>query len=409
MSAVRRPLSRLMGDRVPIDIGTTSLTALRAAARPGLSSPVLGHPVYETLPLSAANVATLGSDFQRVGFVWDGGHAHGEEWFDSYGVGWLALDGNLAPFEHPLETATWEGLSRHPRPKLPGRVQLADPASDAPTILDPPCPGLLDTCFMLRNGWQFMLDLTENFRIANALLDWALETITQAYDRALDALPNDPDIIVYGDDLGFESGMYLSDLDFRTFIYPRMQTLFARIRARSGAKLCVHSCGAVNSIVPDLCDLGVDMLNLDFYARNMLLPDIRAKLPKGMILHAPVNLAAIGQSVESDNGGSLALLATDVAVAMPCIAGPMDSISTPAEADRCIRGAAFVRALDMDDLQALRDLGPVKSIIRKATEAARAAEIPVLSGNDIPLGESNRREAGGMAGAQDALKLMSSN
>jgi hypothetical protein len=405
----RRSLSRKLGEVVPVDIGTTSLTALRAAARPDLAAPMTGHPVYETLPLSAANVARMGSDFQRAGFVWERDPERGEEWFDAYGVGWMVTDGNMAPFQHPLEAAGWEALSRHPRPKMPKLIQIADATSDAPVILDPPCPGLLDTCFMLRNGWQFMLDLTENFRVANALLDWALETITQAYDQALDALPGDPDVIVYGDDLGFETGMYLSDLDFRTFIYPRMQTLFARIRARSGAQLCLHSCGAVNSIVSDFCGLGVDMLNLDFYARNMLLPDIRERLPKNMILHAPVNLAAIGQSVESDNRASLALLATDVALAMPCIGGPIDNISTPAEADHCIRGAAFVRALDGDDLRALRELGPVKSIIRKATYAARAAEIPVFAEDDIPLGENHRHDAGGSTGVFEAQESMTSN
>lgn len=87
----------------------------------------------------------------------------------------------------------------------------------------------------------------------------------------------------------------------------------------------------------------------------------------------------------------------------------MDNISTPAEADHCIRGAAFVRALDGNDLRALRDLGPVKSIIRKATEAARAAEIPVFDGNDIPLGESHRRDAGARTGVFEAQKRMTSN
>ncbi len=409
MNDPRRSLSRKLGEVVPVDIGTTSLTALRAAARPGLVKSAVAHPVYETLPLSAANVVKLGSSFQRVGFVWEQYPGRGEEWFDAYGVGWLETDGNMAPFHHPLETATWAELSRHPRPKPPSRIQRADVENDAAVILDPPCPGLLDTCFMLRNGWQFMLDLTENFRVANALLDWALETITQAYDLALDALPGDPDVIVYGDDLGFESGMYLSDLDFRTFIFPRLQTLFARIRARSSAKLCFHSCGAVNSIVGDLCDLGVDMLNLDFYARNMLLPDVRARLPKGMILHAPVNLAAIGQSVENDNRASLALLATDIAVAMPCIAGPTDNISTPAEADYCIRGAAFVRALDADDLRALRDLGPVKSIIRKATDAARALNIPVLAENEVSLGDILRHEAREKTGTPVTSEQLTSN
>ncbi|MCL6285963.1 hypothetical protein M3P21_20815 [Ruegeria sp. 2012CJ41-6] len=306
---------------------------------------------------------------------------------DSYGVLWMETDGNFAPYDHPLEHAGWEKLSRHPRPDLPSQIQFPDPKSTATTILDPPCYGLLDTCFMLRNGWQFMLDLTENYRVANALLDWALETITEAYFTALDALPKQPDIIVYGDDLGFESGMYLSDLDFRTFIFPRLQTFFGRLRKKCGSLICFHSCGAVSSIVDDIQELGVDMLNLDFYAKNVLLPDVRKKLSRETILHTPVNAAAIGGAVMSNNKASLALLTTDIATSMPCIGGPVDNISTPEDAADAMRGVAFIRAFSNDDLRQIRDLGPVKSIIEQATKAAFNLDLPSISGDAISFGD----------------------
>ncbi|MCC0048819.1 MAG: uroporphyrinogen decarboxylase [Rhodobiaceae bacterium] len=387
MSRPMHRLATIFRERAPIDIGTTSLTAFRRQALPRHNASVIAHPIYETLPISAEDAALAGSDFQRVGFVWPREIKRGNEFIDEYGVRWLELDGNLAPFDHPLEHAGWETLNRHPLPKLPKQIQFPDPSSQAPTILDPPCPGLLDTCFMLRNGWQFMLDLTENFRVANALLDWALETVTEAYFAALDALPQAPDIIAYGDDLGFESGMYLSDLDFRTFIFPRLQTLFSRIRKRTNALICFHSCGAISSIIDDICDLGVDMLNLDFYAKNVVLEDVRRKLPGEVILHAPVNLTAIGRAAVSDNRTSLAFLASDVAKAVPCINGPIDNLSTPEEAADAMRGVAFVQALSNDDLKQLRDYGPVKSIIQKAVSVARQIEVPSLSGDGIPFGE----------------------
>lgn len=387
MSEIRHPLAQTMQERIPIDIGTTSLTAFRRTALPDHNASVIAHPIYETLPISAEEAMRIGSDLQRVGFVWPSDPNRGDEFVDSYGVRWLETDGNMAPFDHPLEHAGWEALNHHPLPKLPTLIQFSDKNCRAPTILDPPCYGLLDTCFMLRNGWQFLVDLTENYRVANALLDWALEAVTEAYITALDALPEDPDIIVYGDDLGFESGMYLSDLDFRTFLFPRLQRLFSRIRRRSGALICFHSCGAISSIVDDLAELGADLLNLDFYAKNVLLPEVRRKTPLDMILHAPVNMAAIGQAVQADNRASLALLASDLATAAPCIAGPIDNMATPAEAADTMRGVAFVRALDNDDLRQIRDLGPVKSIIQKAAAAAMDLEIPVVSGEEITFGE----------------------
>ncbi len=387
MSEVRRRLAQMMQDSIPIDIGTTSLTAFARAALPSRTASVISHPIFETLPLSAADVTCAGSNFQRVGFVWPHANDRAKDIIDSYGVRWLETDGSLAPYSHPLESAEWESLNSHPRPKLPTQIQFPDTKSDAPTILDSPCSGLLDTCFMLRSGWQFMMDLTENFRIANALLDWSLETISDAYIAALEALPKQPDIVVYADDLGFQSGMYLSDLDFRTFIFPRLQVLFARIHKQTGSLICFHSCGAISSIVDDIVALDVDMLNLDFYAKNVLFKDIRRKIPSDMILHTPVNVVALGQSIASGNRASLALLTVDIAASTPCIGGPIDILSTWSESVDAIRGSAFIRSLSNDDIKQINQFGPVKSIIEKASKEACDFDVPVFPGGDIPFGE----------------------
>ncbi|AJE48679.1 uroporphyrinogen decarboxylase family protein [Celeribacter indicus] len=393
MSAGPHMLAQTLRERVPVDIGTSSLTAVRATAIPGRHVPNVAHPVYETLPLAAGECAALGSDFQRVGPLWPRPGRQEEELTDAYGVAWLEHEGNRAPFRHPLEQAEWGHLARHPRPALPEHVQLAQDTPALMTVLDAPCPGLLDTCFLLRNGWQFMTDLTEDFRVASALLDWALDTIEASYDAVLAALPEDPDVIIYGDDLGFESGMYLSDLDFRNFIFPRLQTLLTRLRRKSGALLCFHSCGAIRSICGDLAELGVDMMNLDFYAKNMILADVRKALPKDMILHGPVNLAAIGRAVENADGAALAILSEEVANAAPCIVAPIDSIGSYEDARHNFRGAAFVRALSTEDLRALRRYGPIKHVIDRAAAEASGCQMPELGLQEIRIGTMPRHAA----------------
>ncbi|MBB6469383.1 hypothetical protein HNQ96_005273 [Aminobacter lissarensis] len=373
--------------RMVVDIGTTSLTGVRSAAVAGARRGFASHPIYQTTPLSASDCSKLGSDFQRVGFLYDRLSEGGDEVTDAYGVSWLFSDGFPAPFQHPLETADWKDVSRHPRPQSPSRIQLADASRpDLLTVLDPPCPGLLDTCFALRNAWQFLDDLTGNWRIASALLDWAAETIEQSYRTALAALPSEPDLIVYGDDLGFQGGMYLSDQDFRNFLFPRMQTLFARLRRMSSAAICMHSCGAVRSIVGDLASLDVEMLNLDFYAKNMIVADVRRELPSSVILHAPVNLASIGDAVREGNNATLALLATELAGSMPAIAAPIDNIISMEALEANFRGVAFVRALSAGDLVTLCDIGPVRSIIENARNAALAAEFPAIAREEFPIG-----------------------
>lgn len=377
----------IASDRMLIDIGTTSLTGVRQGLVAGATRAV-AHPVYRTATLSARQCALLGSDFERVGFLHEPSDEPQEELTDPYGVGWIFTDGYPAQFRHPLQDVRWKDIPKHPRPLPPVRVQMASARSDQMlAVLDAPCPGLLDTCFGLRGAWQFMDDLTGDWRIANALLDWSLETIEESYRCALSALPSDPDVIVYGDDLGFQSGMYLSDVDFRNFLYPRMQTLLARLRRMTNAAICLHSCGAIRSIVRDLAGLGAEMLNLDLYARNMLLAEVRKELPETVVLHAPVNLGALGEAVLEGNDATLALLACELAGAMPAIAAPIDSIRTAESLVANFHGASFVRALNADELVVLRDVGPVRSIIENARDKSRSTPFPTIPPDGSLIGD----------------------
>ncbi len=358
-----------------VDIGTTTITGLQVGAcgpDVGVQESVLSHPVLRTVPLPGSVSHALGSDFARVGLLFEPPTVEGDEFTDAYGVRWLWAEGQPAPLRHPLESATPAQIAGHARPAWPQRVQAANGAG--PVVLDSPCPGLLETCFALRNSWQFMQDLTDNWRVANALLDWALETVVSAYEQALAGLPQPPDLLLYGDDYGFTGGMFLAATDFRHFVRPRLQTLVARLRRLSQAPILFHSCGAVRSIVPDLVALGVDALNLDPVAREMVLPDLRSELPADTILHGPVDLVALGRAVRSGDMKSIAILATELAQCAPAVAAPIDNLSSRDQVLDCRIAAAFVHALDPDQWQQLRRFGPVKSVLLHGMAATSALE-----------------------------------
>jgi uroporphyrinogen decarboxylase len=49
---------------------------------------------------------------------------------------------------------------------------------------------------------------------------------------------------------------------YRRFIKPRHRELFARMkRAAPHVKIAFHSCGAIRPLIPDLIEIGVDILN----------------------------------------------------------------------------------------------------------------------------------------------------
>jgi Uroporphyrinogen decarboxylase (URO-D) len=356
-----------------VDVGTSTLTGVRPTAVPQVDYKQLGvcHPAIPTIPLSASDCARLGSDFARAGLVFETPKLVEGEFRDLFGVGWLWAEGAPAPFHHPLQSARASQVSSFPRPRWPTRTQIvAQGETDRIVVADAPCPGLLELCFVLRGGWQFMDDITSNWRVASALLDWSLETVVAAYEHMLSRLPQAPDIVIYGDDYGFQGGMFLSDLDFRTFLRPRLRTLLSRLRRLSRSAICFHSCGAIRPIVPDLADLGIELLNLDPSARGMVIDQVRKQLPSDLILHGSVDLVALGRAIDEGNRASVALLVTEFATSGPAVAAPIDSLSNPDDIDAVARGAALLHSLCPEDIDTLREIGPVRSIIDQALQAA---------------------------------------
>lgn len=367
---------------IVVDIGTSSLTGVRETARPDwLRQALVAHPVMETLPLSGLDCAALGSDCVRTGLLF---HRHQREedlFVDAFGIEWLVVDGTPTPSRHPLENASLAQIAAYPRPVWPSKVQVPEPDADGLIVVaDAPCPGLLDMCFGLRNSWVCLDDMTSNWRSISALLDWSLETIVSAYERMLAALQTPPDILVYGDDLGFQQSMFVSEIDFRNFIRPRMRTLLSRLRRLTPAPILFHSCGAIRPILRDIADLGVDLINFDGAARTMIATEIRRELPKRMIVHGSHDLIALGKAVGAGNMASVALLTTEIIDCMPVIAAPMDNITSAEDVEAARRGAEFLRLLSPDDVAAIGRFGPVKDIIEPCVAQARAIELPEISG-----------------------------
>ncbi len=366
------------------DIGTSTVTGVRAPGAPDLAKSVrsVGHPVLQTLTLSATDCVEMGSDFARSGLVHRLPEVIDDSFLDPFGVEWLLVDGAFAPLKHPLGHADQWAVARHPKPIWPDVIQLPDPllpGQPQPLVVaDAPCPGLLETCFSLRGSWQFFSDLTENWRVANALLDWSLETVVAGYEQLLATPQVRPDVVLFGDDYGHHGGMFLSEVDFRTFVRPRLQTLFSRIRQLTTAPVCFHSCGAIRSILGDLGDLGVELLNLEYDAKDMALLDVRKALPASMILHGYTDMRALGSALQDGDRRSVAVLTSELAQSMPAIAAPADSLNSTEELLTVARTAAFIHALTETDIDQLRQIGPVSSVLDGAIKRAGQTAAPAL-------------------------------
>ncbi|MGA2478406.1 MAG: uroporphyrinogen decarboxylase family protein [Spirochaetia bacterium] len=125
--------------------------------------------------------------------------------------------------------------------------------------------------FMYRNDNFFMLLAAEPAR-AEAFMDAAVAMYLESLERFLAAVGDSIDIIVFGDDLGMQTGPQISPEMYRRLFKPRHRTLWQAAKRlapagrggdplRPPVRVMLHSCGSIRSLLPDLIEAGLDAVN----------------------------------------------------------------------------------------------------------------------------------------------------
>ncbi len=114
--------------------------------------------------------------------------------------------------------------------------------------------------YFYRNDNFFMLLAAEPQK-AHAFLDRLVELHLSALERFLGAVGPYIDIIVFGDDLGMQTGPQISPAMYREFFKPRHAILWQRAKALAPVKVMLHCCGGVRPLLPELIEAGLDAIN----------------------------------------------------------------------------------------------------------------------------------------------------
>ncbi len=206
-----------------------------------------------------------------------------------WGIPIKNVDGYGVRVDPPLANATEEGFESHPWPDPydPGRIKgLADYAKylrentdKAVVARSPQSASFLEYGGWLRGVEQFFMDLVINKELAEKLLDKILDIQLKFYDVFLSAVGKYVDIVETSEDYGTQKRLLISPKLFREMIKPRRKAINDFIRSKCpGAKILHHSCGAVETIIEDLIETGVDILNpIQPFAEGMNPGEIKAK------------------------------------------------------------------------------------------------------------------------------------
>lgn len=114
--------------------------------------------------------------------------------------------------------------------------------------------------FLYRND-QFMMLLASEPQHAHRFLDKLVEIHLVNLERFLAAVGEHIDIIMFGDDLGMQTGPMMSPKMYCEFFKPRHKLLWNRAKELADVKVMLHCCGGVRELLPHLIEAGLDAIN----------------------------------------------------------------------------------------------------------------------------------------------------
>ena len=116
-----------------------------------------------------------------------------------------------------------------------------------------------DTCsaFGMETALMKMITEPEIFR---AVIDRITEFYLKANKIFYEAGKGKLDAVLIGNDFGSQTGLMLSPDSLREFVFPGTKKLIGQAKSY-GLKVIHHSCGAISEIIPDLIELGADIIH----------------------------------------------------------------------------------------------------------------------------------------------------
>jgi uroporphyrinogen decarboxylase len=300
---VLRALNHQEPDRTPLDLGSTRSTSIVVEAYENLNRYLgiqaetrifskwlhIAHPNEEMLRRFDIDTRSLSQgnpdQWRDISFA-DGSYQ--DEWgvVRSKPKDSLYYDLTMAPFQGEPTMAGLEKFS-WPDSHDPGRCRgLAEEAkrlhgdTDYAIVLNMP-GGIVHQSQFMRGFEGWFTDLILNPSFFSALLEKICDLWIEMARDEFDAARDNFDLCFYGDDMAFQNGPMMSMDLYRKMIKPHHKRLFSYIKSRTPAKILYHTCGSVVHLIPDLIELGVDVLNpVQVSAKGMDTRKLKAEFGK---------------------------------------------------------------------------------------------------------------------------------
>jgi uroporphyrinogen decarboxylase len=267
---VEMALNHEIPDRCPMQASFTPEFAVRLREdlklqKGGAHNPHGGGNTYELERI-------LGEDILLTSVGWANSYYLADhDYTDEWGVSW-----KIQPYQTPFGSGHYTEIVGHP---LADEVTISSYRPPDPTCLELYAESewmianfkadywivgvtvttIFETAWALRGLERLMMDMVTNPDLADQILDIPYRYHLTAAKKLVEL---GVDMIWTGDDVGTQERMLMSPKMWRRYLKPRMATFVAELKAlRPGLKIAYHTDGNVWPIIPELVEIGIDVLN----------------------------------------------------------------------------------------------------------------------------------------------------
>lgn len=257
-------------DRCPMQVSFTPEFADRLRADVQVKGQKLHNPhgggnTYELERL-------LDEDMLLTSVGWANSYYMGAEpYVDEWGIHWRAQE-----YTTPFGKGYYTEITGHPLaddaailsycPPDPNRPELYTDSArvirdfkDEYWIVGVTVTTIFETAWALRGLEQMLTDFVADPDLADQILEIPYRYHLAAAKKLVEM---GVDMIWTGDDVGAQHAMLISPRHWRRFLKPRMANFIAELKAiNPEVKVAYHSDGNILPIIPELIEIGLDILN----------------------------------------------------------------------------------------------------------------------------------------------------
>lgn len=192
-------------------------------------------------------------------------------WYDIWGVHYRKVEHEFGSYQEfasfPLSEATsLQELAAHPWPQpdwwdfsaIPNLLETLDPQHNLYWRFR--IGSVFEIAWALRGMQEFLIDLPSQPEFAKYIMERLSEVYIENTRRVLELAGDRIDMVYFYDDVATQNSLMISKTMWREFVRPHHVKL-VELAHSFGKKVMYHCDGAVYPLIPDLIEMGIDLLN----------------------------------------------------------------------------------------------------------------------------------------------------